>query len=145
MTNAQWDFAETVVEGQPGIEFTYTISAAKLKKHLVRGPIKVTRTYWLPEIAEDDRYNLKARDSHVKTRIKIENLAGEPLDVAYELRGPTGTPTEGWWYVNKIHGRSSAVGYMLGHVMSLAVANTRTTSSLAVSYTHLTLPTIYSV
>ena len=114
MTNAQWDFAETVVEGQPGIEFTYTISAAKLKKHLVRGPIKVTRTYWLPEIAEDDRYNLKARDSHVKTRIKIENLAGESLDVAYELRGPTGTPTEGWWYVNKIHGRSSAVGYMAG-------------------------------
>ena len=114
MTSAQWDFAETEVDGQPAVEFSYTISAAKLKKQLVGGPVKITRTYWLPPIAEEDRYNLNARDSHIKTRISIENLSKTDQELAFELRGPTGTPTEGWWYVNKIHGRSSAIGYMAG-------------------------------
>ena len=114
MVNAQWEFAETEVNGQPALEFSYTISAGKLKKNLVDGPIKITRTYWLPAVAEEDRYNLNVRDSHIKTRIRIENLSKTDQALAFELRGPTGTPTEGWWYINKIHGRSSAIGYMAG-------------------------------
>ena len=70
MTSAQWDFAETEVDGQPAIEFSYTITAAKLKLNRVDGPIKITRTYWLPAIPDEDRYNVNARDSHIKNADK---------------------------------------------------------------------------
>jgi YidC/Oxa1 family membrane protein insertase len=39
---------------------------------------------------------------HVELDIEIRNTGSEPLDVAYQLDGPTGLPTEGWWYASKI-------------------------------------------
>ena len=114
MMNANWDVKETDVEGLPAIEFSYEVSSAKLAAVGMKGPILVKKTFWLPEVPEEDRYDLASRTSHVKTRLSIENLSSESQEIAFQLNGPTGTPTEGWWYINKIHGSPTAIGYMGG-------------------------------
>ena len=114
MVNGNWEAEELTVDGLPALAFSYTISDAKMKAVNLRGPLKITRTFWLPEVTEEARFDLSARNSHIRTRIKIENLSKQNQEIAYQLNGPTGTPTEGWWYVNKIHGRPWAIGYMAG-------------------------------
>lgn len=42
---------------------------------------------------------------HLVVDVELRNTGQEPLSVAYRLDGPTGLPTEGAWYTNKI-GRS---------------------------------------
>jgi YidC/Oxa1 family membrane protein insertase len=44
----------------------------------------------------------------------IENLGSKPIEVCYQLQGPLGTPSETWWYQNKIHARTWAIGYIAG-------------------------------
>ena len=114
MINSTWDAAETNVNGLPAIEFSYTISTANLKKVGLDGPVKISRTFWLPEVTEEERFDISARKTHIKTRIKIENQSETEQEIGFQLNGATGTPTEGWWYTMKIHGRSTAVGYMAG-------------------------------
>ena len=43
-----------------------------------------------------------ARAYHLTLEIEIENTSSEPQQVAYRLDGPTGLPTAGWWYLNKV-------------------------------------------
>ena len=47
-------------------------------------------------------------------QVIVKNLGDAEQSLALQLDGPTGTPTEGWWYQNKIHGRQSAFGYLAG-------------------------------
>lgn len=114
MVNGNWEAEEVMIDGAPGLAFSYTISDAKMKAAGLSGPVKVTRSFWMPEVTEEARFDLAARNSHIKTRIKIENLSKQTQKLGYQINGPTGTPTEGWWYVNKIHGRPWAIGYMAG-------------------------------
>ena len=39
---------------------------------------------------------------HLDLDVEIRNIGGKAIDVAYRLDGPTGLPTEGWWYGGKI-------------------------------------------
>ncbi|MBL9123149.1 MAG: YidC/Oxa1 family insertase periplasmic-domain containing protein, partial [Planctomycetaceae bacterium] len=39
---------------------------------------------------------------HLVFDVEIKNTGMAPHQVAYRLGGPTGLPTEGWWYANKI-------------------------------------------
>ena len=43
------------------------------------------------------------RSYHLKYEIEIQNLGSDPVDVAYQVDGPTGLPLEGWWYTYKAH------------------------------------------
>jgi YidC/Oxa1 family membrane protein insertase len=36
-------------------------------------------------------------------KVELHNLGKEAQQVAYRLDGPTGLPTEGWWYSSKLH------------------------------------------
>ncbi len=49
---------------------------------------------------------------HLTLDVEINKIAhdGAPLQVAYQLDGPQGLPTEGWWYANKISRTSGAAG-----------------------------------
>lgn len=114
MVHGNWEAEKTNVDGLPALSFSYVISEDKMKAAGLSGSIKVTRLYWLPEVSEEERFDSSSRTSHIKTRILIENVSDKQQEVAFQLDGPTGTPTEGWWYVNKIHGRPWAIGYTAG-------------------------------
>ncbi len=47
---------------------------------------------------------------HLGFEITIRNLADTPQQLGYRVDGPTGLPTEGWWYANKIGRSWGAVG-----------------------------------
>lgn len=114
MINGNWDVEETQVDGQPALEFSYVISESKMKAAGLSGSLKIKRLYWLPEVTEEERFDISARKFHIKTRLSIENLSKKEQEVAFQLNGPTGTPTEGWWYVNKIHAGTWKIGYIAG-------------------------------
>ena len=104
------------------ISFSYTISKQQiaaneeLKKAELdfAGPIKVTKTYSVPEVSDIRGHEVNVRDFHFDLFLKIENLSDKPAEFSYRLDGPLGTPTETWWYQNKIHGRNTAIGYIAG-------------------------------
>ena len=47
---------------------------------------------------------------HLGFEVTVRNLADTPQQLAYRLDGPTGLPTEGWWYGNKIGRSWGAIG-----------------------------------
>ncbi|HUT12681.1 MAG TPA: YidC/Oxa1 family insertase periplasmic-domain containing protein [Thermoguttaceae bacterium] len=69
--------------------------------------LEVTKTYRLekasdeqdPEKANED---LNYRAYHLVLDIGIRSIDGKDHVVAYQLDGPTGLPTEGFWYANKV-------------------------------------------
>jgi len=96
------------------VELKFEVSAAKLKKHKLAGPITVFKRYRLPKLDESNIQSLDSRTFHIEMEIEIQNGSDQELDLAYELGGPTGVSAETWWYANKIHGRQMAVFYTAG-------------------------------
>jgi YidC/Oxa1 family membrane protein insertase len=63
--------------------------------------LEVAKIYHLASVPIDARSDLAAPDYpayHLDFRIEIRNRGDEARTVAYRLDGPTGLPTEGWWY-----------------------------------------------
>ncbi len=124
MVHGYWDAKDVMVDaegeildaedGIPALAFHYVVSEEKMKAAGLSGSLKITRLFWLPTVSEEDRFDSSSRHSHINTRIMIENDSDQKQEIAFQVNGPTGTPTEGWWYVNKIHGRPWAIGYMAG-------------------------------
>ena len=96
------------------IALTRRIGEAQLSKFEMTGPIFVTKVYSLPELNADQIHELDSKTFHVNLTIEIRNESDQLQTLAYELDGPAGATTEAWWYTMKIHGRSSAIGYVAG-------------------------------
>ena len=119
MMDGQWEL-EKHTENE--ISFSYTISqlqidsneSLKTAEQVFAGPIKVTKTYRLDGISDIRDHQAGVRDFHFDITLKIENQSATAATFTYQLDGPLGTPTETWWYQNKIHGRNTAVGYVAG-------------------------------
>ncbi|HVC92071.1 MAG TPA: YidC/Oxa1 family insertase periplasmic-domain containing protein [Pirellulales bacterium] len=63
--------------------------------------LEVAKIYQLAAVPANERSDLASPDYpayHLDLRIEIRNLSDEARKVAYRLDGPTGLPTEGWWY-----------------------------------------------
>lgn len=114
MALGNWEGKETTVDGQPAIEFTWRISDELATAAGRKGPLEVVRTFWLEPVAETSSGASTSRDHHVNFRLEIRSGSEEPESIAWELDGPTGLTTEGWWYQNKIHGRSNAFFQVAG-------------------------------
>ena len=78
------------------------------------GPIVVTKIYSLPSVPAEQIHDLDSKTFHFNLTIEIRNESDQGCEFAYELDGPAGATTETWWYTMKIHGRSSAIGYVAG-------------------------------
>jgi YidC/Oxa1 family membrane protein insertase len=72
------------------VEFTRTIP--KLSLELVK---RYT-------IAKIDAADPEKPANHLTLELEIRNIGDVERTVAYQLDGPTGLPTEGWWYSNRI-------------------------------------------
>lgn len=84
--------------GPDFVEFSFTLDEAQLAKINKTGSLKIVKRYDLAksENAEHPGYNLKLQ-------VSIHNLGKEAMSIGYRLDGPTGLPTEGWWYQTKLH------------------------------------------
>lgn len=119
MMDGQWELAN---QTEDEISFAYTISQTQIDSNELlktaeqefAGPIKVTKTYRLNGVSDIRSHQDGVRDFHFDITLKIENQSATATAFTYQLDGPLGTPTETWWYQNKIHGRNTAVGYVAG-------------------------------
>lgn len=121
MMNGRWSVQEGVLDqanhpdqGQATVEFSYELTPDVLTKFGLSGPLRVVKRYWLPKLTDANRFLHSDRSFHINMELVVENTAAAAQTVGFQLIGPTGTPTEGWWYQNKIHGRSTAFGYIAG-------------------------------
>ena len=85
-------------QGADFVDFSYTLTEADLKALGKPGSWKIVKKYQLarPEKPTDQAY-------HVDLKLELHNLGDTAQQVAYRLDGPTGLPTEGWWYSSKLH------------------------------------------
>jgi len=109
MRAAHWE--HRVIDDAAGsrVEFRFTIPAATLQPFGLDGPLEVIKTYSMPVPGSGGDQALN-REFHFNLEIKIVNHSSQPQQIAYQMIGPSGTPTEGWWYQTKVHGRWTAVG-----------------------------------
>lgn len=112
MRTAEWELLESADPNV--ISLRYTLSNEKIANLEYTGPLTVTKRFRLPVVAEADIHKLASRTFHFNLELEINNAGDQSQTFAYELDGPSGSPTETWWYANKIHGRSTAIGYIAG-------------------------------
>ena len=99
---------------QDAVEFSYELPQAVLTAHGLKGPLNVIKRFTIPKISEEQLDDTSSKTFDILFDLEVENGASEEQSVTFQLDGPTGTPSEGWWYQNKIHGRQSAIGYIAG-------------------------------
>ena len=96
------------------IALTRTINAGQLADFDIAGPLVVTKIFSLPALPAEQIHDLDSKTFHFNLTVEIHNESDQAQELAYELDGPAGATTEAWWYTMKIHGRSSAIGYIAG-------------------------------
>ena len=64
--------------------------------------LRIVKTFSLTKLSAEAQADEETPAYHLNFSLKIENLGDEDREVAYRLDGPTGLPTEGWWYSSKI-------------------------------------------
>ncbi len=111
MRTADWEVAQTTRDGRPVLEFSLDLPGSPPGASHPHGPLRAIKRYGLPEPTANDDF---APNFHVQMELEFQNRADTPQALAFELGGPTGTNIEGWWYQNKIHGRSSAFFQVAG-------------------------------
>ncbi len=114
MRQGQWKLLPVDPRNSRRVSLSFEVPEEKLQAMGYSGPLTVYKHYQLPEISPEDFHDLGSRTFHFDLEIEIANGADQPQTVAFELDGPTGSPSETWWYANKIHGRSTAIGYVAG-------------------------------
>jgi YidC/Oxa1 family membrane protein insertase len=85
-------------QGADFVEFSFTLTEADLKALGKTGKWKLIKRYTLGQAAKPDE-----QAYHVDLQLELQNLGEAAQEVAYRLDGPTGLPTEGWWYSSKLH------------------------------------------
>ncbi len=111
LTHVNWKTREFDADGSRVVEFSHEIPDSVLAQHGLNGPLQLVKRYWLPKPTGLDDFE---KNYHIDLQVEVRNLSEKPVAATMEIVGPTGTNIEGWWYQNKIHGRSSAVGYVAG-------------------------------
>ncbi len=85
----------------------------RFRRVVPRWDVEVIKSYRLAEVPEEARGERDYRAYHLVVGVEVNNLGDQPRTVAYQLDGPTGLPTEGWWYSRKI-GREGFFGGAAG-------------------------------
>ncbi|HVX11935.1 MAG TPA: YidC/Oxa1 family insertase periplasmic-domain containing protein [Pirellulales bacterium] len=89
MRTTNWSVLDRAADKPDEVSFEYV-----LEQHQLR----VVKTYQLSRASGAEQSDINAPAYHLNLRIEVENTGKKPKEVAYRLDGPTGLPTEGWWY-----------------------------------------------
>lgn len=87
-----------------------TQSKVVFRRALPKWGLEVRKTYRLVEVPADERDDPDYKGYHLVFDVQIRNQGAEAHKVAYQLDGPNGLPTEGYWYASKIGRGWGAVG-----------------------------------
>ncbi len=71
-------------------------------RHALPRGLEAIKRFRVAEVPPEARPNVDWPAYHLVMDIEIRNTGTAPQTVAYQLDGPTGLPTEGWWYASKI-------------------------------------------
>lgn len=106
MRNRNWEVVPQENAG-PGpatsISFRLALNAAERKALGIDQPIAVVKTYELRPTKTAEEGSVKSTAYDVKMTIRVETEGDASAKLAFVLQGPTGAPSEGWWYLTKIH------------------------------------------
>ncbi len=93
-----------------GIEFATTLTTSDLEPLGLKGPIELVKRFRLAKEKKGaERHHAEAYQ--LLFEIEILNGADSDQQLAYQIDGPTGITTEGWWYLYKTHpSRFAAAG-----------------------------------
>jgi YidC/Oxa1 family membrane protein insertase len=105
MRDSQWEVNQVDANH---VELSFQVSPAALKKHNLKGPVTVVKRFGVPEIGAEEVNSTESKTWHWDFDIEIKNDSDSTQPIGYELKGPTGTPSETWWYSQKTHGRANA-------------------------------------
>ncbi len=83
---------------------------AVFRRRLVNSSLELTKTYRLAQVPPDKLANAVFPAYHLELEVAIRNSGAVARKVAYQLDGPTGLPTEGWWYATKVSRASGQAG-----------------------------------
>ncbi len=73
-----------------------------LRRRLPTWGLEIDKVFRLAKVPEQDQADPNYPAYHLTFEVAIRNTGGEARKVAYQLDGPTGLPTEGWWYASKV-------------------------------------------
>ncbi len=110
METGHWDIARSNINGNDALEARFVLSADKLTPLGLKGPIEVVKRYILPKATNEQLLDINSRSWHWNLEIEVFNRSDIDQKLGYSLVGPTGTPSETWWYANKIFGGNSLMG-----------------------------------
>lgn len=99
------------------VVFHYILTDADLEGSRLKGPIVLIKRYRIARRETVTEPALRPdfdRTFHLDFQFEVRSEAAEKQSVAVQFYGPSGLPEEGWWYLNKIHGRSTAFFYTAG-------------------------------
>ena len=109
--SSQWEITQSE---KNNAEMRFEISPKLLKENGLEGPITVVKRFSVPKIDEAEVDVTDTKSWHWDFDFEIINGSSKAQDIGYELKGPTGTPSETWWYSQKTHGRAAALFSMAG-------------------------------
>ncbi|MEN6405221.1 MAG: YidC/Oxa1 family insertase periplasmic-domain containing protein [Thermoguttaceae bacterium] len=75
---------------------------AVFRRTLPQFGLEFTKIYRLVRVPEASHQNDDFPAYHLEFDVEIRNISGEARTVAYRLDGPTGLPTEGYWYATRV-------------------------------------------
>lgn len=90
------------------VEKTATVAA--FRRRLPAQGVEIIKRYRLATVPEEEHDDRDYPAYHLMLEIELRNVAGVDQTLAYRLDGPTGLPTEGWWYSSKISRQWGSVG-----------------------------------
>lgn len=74
----------------------------RFEKDLPEHDLTIIKHFQLAKVPRDEVDNQDYKAYHLWVDLRIKNHRDESREIAYRLDGPTGMPTEGWWYSRKI-------------------------------------------
>jgi len=83
---------------------------AKFRRVLPEVGLEIVKHYQLAEVPREHHDNAAYPAYHLVLKIEVHNRDDQPHEVAYQLDGPTGLPTEGEWYARKVSRSWGAAG-----------------------------------
>ncbi|MDP7267896.1 MAG: YidC/Oxa1 family insertase periplasmic-domain containing protein [Pirellulales bacterium] len=98
---------ERVIEGAELHEVNWAITKSgplevRFEKELPAHGLIIIKHFQLAEVPDSEIGNEDYKAYHLFVDLTIKNQKNESREIAYRLDGPTGMPTEGWWYSRKI-------------------------------------------
>jgi YidC/Oxa1 family membrane protein insertase len=94
---------EESAEFGPGLEFRTTLSQEDLAQLNLDGPLELVKTFRLAKVPADDKDKQRSAGYRLTMDLEIINRGQADQKIAYQIDGPTGITTEGWWYSYKTH------------------------------------------